>query len=144
MTAILLKGVTPFDSSSPVDLLLEDGKIAARARALAPPEHATVIDGRGFQAFPGLVDGHAHLDKTLLGREWYINDVPRDLAAIIANERTYRHEQVPDAQLQSERIARRGIAAGTSLSVLMWILIMRLGWPIWKGCWRRADAWRSR
>lgn len=114
MTAILLKGVTPFDSSSPVDMLLEDGKIAARARALAPPEHATVIDGRGFQAFPGLVDGHAHLDKTLLGREWYINDVPRDLAAIIANERTYRHEQVPDAQLQSERIARRGIAAGTS------------------------------
>lgn len=114
MTTILLKGVTPFDCSSPVDLLLEEGKIAARAAELEPPEEATVVDGRGYQVFPGLVDGHAHLDKTLLGREWYVNDVPRDLAAIIANERAYRHERMPDAQIQSERIARRGIAAGTS------------------------------
>jgi cytosine/adenosine deaminase-related metal-dependent hydrolase len=114
MTTILLKGATPFDSSSPVDLLLEEGKIAARAAELEPPEEATVVDGRGYQVFPGLVDGHAHLDKTLLGREWYVNDVPRDLAAIIANERAYRHERMPDAQIQSERIARRGIAAGTS------------------------------
>ena len=91
MTTILLKGVTPFDCSSPVDLLLEEGKIAARAAELEPPEEATVVDGRGYQVFPGLVDGHAHLDKTLLGREWYVNDVPRDLAAIIANERAYRH-----------------------------------------------------
>lgn len=114
MTTILLKGVTPFDCSSPVDLLLEEGKIAARAAELEPPEEATVVDGRGYQVFPGLVDGHAHLDKTLLGREWYVNDVPRDLAAIIANERAYRHERMPDAQIQSECIARRGIAAGTS------------------------------
>ena len=114
MTAILLKGVTPFDSSSPCDLLLEGGKIAASAPSLERPAHAEVLDARGYQAFPGLVDGHAHLDKTLLGREWYRNDVPRDLAAIIANERAYRHDQTPDAQLQSERIARRGIAAGTS------------------------------
>ena len=114
MTTILLKGATPFDSSSPVDLLLEEGKIAARAAELEPPEEASVVDGRGYQVFPGLVDGHAHLDKTLLGREWYVNDIPRDLAAIIANERAYRHERMPDAQIQSERIARRGIAAGTS------------------------------
>lgn len=114
MTVTLLKGVTPFDSSSPVDLLLADGKITARAAALDLPEKANLIDGRGFQVFPGLVDGHAHLDKTLLGREWYINDVPRNLAAIIANERDYRREHQPDAQCQSERIARRGIAAGTS------------------------------
>ena len=57
MTTILLKGATPFDSSSPVDLLLEEGKIAARAAELEPPEEATVVDGRGYQVFPGLASG---------------------------------------------------------------------------------------
>ncbi|KNC05995.1 cytosine deaminase [Pantoea sp. RIT-PI-b] len=114
MESLLIQHVTPFDESQPVDLLLENGVIAARGANLPPAPGTTLIDARGMQAFPGLVDGHAHLDKTLLGRDWYRNEVPRNLAAIIANERDYRREQQPDAQLQSERITRRAIAAGTS------------------------------
>lgn len=114
MEKFLLKGVTPFDSQTPIDLLLEGGVIAQKAAQLPDDNNATLLDCQGLQLFPGLVDAHAHLDKTLLGREWYTNDVPRSLAAMIENERHYRQQQHPDAQSQSERIARRGIAAGTS------------------------------
>ncbi|RWR00972.1 cytosine deaminase [[Pantoea] beijingensis] len=114
MAEIILKNVTPFDQSTSVDLLLRDGVIAARGENLSVPPQATVIDGSGYQAFPGLVDGHAHIDKTLLGRDWYVNDVPRNLTDIIANERRYRREQQPDVKRQSEQISRRAIASGTS------------------------------
>ena len=114
MDPLLIKNVTPFDQHQPVDLLLEEGVIAARGVNLPLPAGAREINASGLQAFPGLVDGHAHLDKTLLGRDWYRNQVPRNLHAIIANERDYRREQRPDPQLQSERITRRAIAAGTS------------------------------
>ena len=60
------------------------------------------------------MDGHAHIDKSVWGRDWYHNDVPRNLPAIIANERDYRRKQHPDIQLQSERIARQCISQGTS------------------------------
>lgn len=114
MESVLIQNVMPFDENQPVDLLLENGVIAARGPNLPEPAGAKVIDASGMQVFPGLVDGHAHLDKTLLGRDWYRNEVPRNLAAIIANERDYRREQQPDPQLQSERIARRAIASGTA------------------------------
>lgn len=114
MERYLLTGVTPFDSQTPIDVLLEGGIIANKGENLSATDNVTLIDCRGLQLFPGLVDGHAHLDKTLLGRDWYINDVPRSLAAMISNERHYRQQQQPDAQCQSERIARRGIAQGTS------------------------------
>ena len=114
MKEYLLTGVIPFDGQTPVDLLLKDGIIAAKGTKLHGSDNATLINCRGLQLFPGFVDAHAHLDKTLLGREWYTNDVPRSLAAMIENERHYRKQQQPDAQCQSERIARRGIASGTS------------------------------
>ncbi|MDI9221064.1 amidohydrolase [Pantoea sp. EA-12] len=111
---VLLQQVQPFNETQPIDVLLVDGAIAAKGAQLAVPDHAMKLDARGYQLFPGLVDGHAHLDKSLLGRDWYVNDVPRNLSDIIANERRYRREQRPDAQLQSERVTRRCIASGTS------------------------------
>lgn len=112
---LLIKQATAFDHHQPEDWLLEQGKIVARAATLpAPTADCTVIDGRGFQLFPGLVDGHAHIDKSVWGRDWYHNDVPRDLTAIIANERDYRRNQQPDIQLQSERIVRECISHGTA------------------------------
>lgn len=114
MENILIKNLMPFDEHQPVDILLEQGTIAARGQGLPVTAGIRVIDAEGYQAFPGLVDGHAHLDKTVLGRDWFVNEVPASLAAMIDNERDYRREQHPDPQLQSERITRRAIAAGTS------------------------------
>lgn len=112
---LLIKQATAFDHHQAEDWLLEEGKIVARAATLpVPTAHHTVIDGSGLQLFPGLVDGHAHIDKSVWGRDWYHNDVPRDLTAIIANERDYRRNEKPDIQLQSERIARECISHGTA------------------------------
>jgi dihydroorotase len=50
----------------PTDLLV-DGATIARTRAGIAPGHATVIDGTGLVALPGLVDLHTHLREP--GRE---------------------------------------------------------------------------
>ena len=43
------------------DLLLEDGRIAARGPAGTRPAEAHVIDARGLLVVPGFVDMHVHL-----------------------------------------------------------------------------------
>jgi cytosine/creatinine deaminase len=48
-----------------LDLDIEEGRIAAiHAAGSAPlPDDAAVIDQRGGQVWPGLIDLHTHLDK---------------------------------------------------------------------------------
>ena len=65
MTAFLLKGVRPL-GGDPTDLLLRDG-VVAEAGASLSPSGATVVDGAGLVALPGLVDLHTHLREP--GRE---------------------------------------------------------------------------
>lgn len=61
----LLRGVAPL-GAPPTDLLLDDGRIAAIG-ADARTAGATVVDGEGLVALPGLVDLHTHLREP--GRE---------------------------------------------------------------------------
>ena len=63
---LLLTGVRQLGGPAR-DLLVVDGKITRVGERLEAPEGATVVDGRGHLAVPGLVDAHAHLDKTLWG-----------------------------------------------------------------------------
>src|SRR5659263_534382 len=65
----LLRGVSPL-GGAPTDLLLAKGVIAAvgaEATAAAGERGATVVDGDGLVALPGLVDLHTHLREP--GRE---------------------------------------------------------------------------
>lgn len=48
-----------------VDVLLENGKIAAIGRNLPKPENARVIDGRWCAAYPGFVNTHHHFYQAL-------------------------------------------------------------------------------
>ncbi|HKG25020.1 MAG TPA: amidohydrolase family protein [Thermomicrobiales bacterium] len=98
----------------PVDVHVLDGTIAAIGAALPPPPDATVIDGEGRLMFPGFVDAHTHMDKTLLGMGWYRNDVGPALIDKIENERKIRRERGIDSSRQSTRQARLAIAAGTT------------------------------
>lgn len=63
---ILIRGVETLIEApgrvraGPVDILLRDGRIAAVGPALAEPQGATVVEGRGLLAAPGLVNAHWH------------------------------------------------------------------------------------
>ncbi|EIC85230.1 amidohydrolase family protein [Serratia sp. M24T3] len=114
-SSLLLKQVRPFNGTETVDVLIKDGTIVEIGASISSISAQTeIIEGNNQLLLPGFIDGHAHIDKSLWGREWYENDVPRNLPAIIANERAYRREHHPDPQLQSERIARHCISRGTS------------------------------
>ena len=53
------------------DILIEDKKISAIAPSIDAPEGATVVDARGLEVYPGLVEAHGHigLDGWAVGYE---------------------------------------------------------------------------
>ena len=111
-TSLLIRDVRPLGGGS-TDIRIQDGRIAELGTNLAASEE-TVIDGGGRLVFPGFVDAHAHIDKTLLGLGWYRNEVGPTLLDKIENERALRRERGIDSHEQSGRIARLMIAAGTT------------------------------
>jgi cytosine deaminase len=110
---VLLRGVRPPDGER-TDLLIRAGRIAARGAGLDAPNGATIIDAGGRLLFPGLVDAHAHLDKSLLGLGWRRNEVGPAIMDKIEHERAVRREGAIDFHQQSARAARLGIAGGTT------------------------------
>jgi cytosine/creatinine deaminase len=111
---MLIRNIRPLNGD-PADLLVHDGRIAAIGPNLTPEQHdVQVTDGGGRLLFPGFVDAHAHMDKTLLGMGWYRNEVGPNLIDKIENERAMRRERDIDAHQQSMRQARRAIADGTT------------------------------
>ncbi|MEH1100725.1 dihydroorotase [Micromonospora sp. CPCC 205561] len=65
MSSYLISNVSVV-GAAPTDLLIRDGVVAAVGAGLDAPE-ATVVDGTGLVALPGLVDLHTHLREP--GRE---------------------------------------------------------------------------
>ena len=113
-TRLLIRNANQLRAGS-VDIAIEDGVIAAIGPDLPqPPDEGEIINAAGRLLFPGFVDAHAHLDKSLLGMGWYRNEVGPSLADKIDNERRMRVEQDIDIHRQSSRSARRSIAAGTT------------------------------
>ncbi|MET9267573.1 dihydroorotase [Amycolatopsis sp. NPDC004079] len=64
--SIVIKGARPYGEGEPVDVLIEDGVIAAIG-AVSVPEGAEVLDAKGQVLLPGFVDLHTHLREP--GRE---------------------------------------------------------------------------
>ncbi len=62
---LLVRNVCLPDGRSGVDLLLQQGRIAAVGPALSAPPDAEVVDGGGWLFSPPFVDAHFHLDATL-------------------------------------------------------------------------------
>ncbi len=63
---LLLRGILPYGTGAPVDLMVRDGVIAELSAGV-DSTGAEVLDGGGLVALPGLVDLHAHLREP--GRE---------------------------------------------------------------------------
>jgi cytosine deaminase len=62
---LLVRDCTLPDGRTGVDLLAQDGRIAAVAPHLPQPEGAQVIEARGALLSPPFVDAHFHMDATL-------------------------------------------------------------------------------
>ena len=76
------------------DIVIVDGRIQSIGSGPASWS-GEVLDGAGLLALPGLVDGHAHLDKTLWGLPWRPHSATPGLPGLIANERSSRKELPP-------------------------------------------------
>ena len=110
---LLIKNVRALGGDA-CDVQIHDGAITAIGPNLMASSNATVIDGGGRLLFPGFVDAHTHMDKTLLGLGWYRNEVGPLLTDKIENERRLRRERAIDSHQQSTRHARLAIATGTT------------------------------
>ena len=99
-----------------VDLLIRDGRFERidPAGAHDAASDLPVIDGGNRLLFPGFVDAHAHMDKSLLGLGWNRNEVGPSLQDKIDNERRMRVERNIDFHQQTSRVAQRYISYGTT------------------------------
>lgn len=129
MTILDIRNARALDGT-PVDVRVEDGRIAAIGASLPPvsPPSAssaslaspragdgvTDIDAQGALLLPGLVESHTHLDKTVWGMPWYVNDCGSRLIDRIDNERRWRAESGHDAGAASLALGRAFLAAGTT------------------------------
>ncbi len=93
------------------DVVITGGLIAAiEAHDSALPGEA--LDGRLL--LPALVDGHVHLDKTLLGLPWRPNSDAKNVQGRIENERGARAGLTMPVEVRATNLLRRMIAQGTT------------------------------
>ena len=101
MTDLLLRNVRPMGGPA-TDILIRDGRIASIGADTAD-NHVSVEEGGGALVLPGLVEAHAHLDKTLWGMGWRKHQAGPSLESRIATERRLRREWNIDPARQSAR-----------------------------------------
>ena len=114
MPTTLIRGARLLGYAGTPDLLLRDGRIAAIGADLAVPPDAERIEAGGSLVLPGLVDAHAHLDKTLWGTPWHPNQAGPTLRDKIDHERAVLKQLGLSPEQQSARILRRMVACGTT------------------------------
>lgn len=97
------------------DIYIEDGKIAIieSAGSQKKDKGHTEIDGTGYVMLPTFVDGHVHIDKTLYGLDWFVNDLGANRIDRITYERNNRDRIVKDPFLQSCRHIELSLSLGT-------------------------------
>lgn len=114
MTDLLLSGVRAWGfGPAPTDIAIAGGRIAAIGPGL-PRDGAELVDGTGCLAIPGLVDAHAHIDKTLWGTPWHPHQAGPTLLDKIENERRVLKTLGLSAEVQSARLVRHMVARGTT------------------------------
>ncbi|QDP97760.1 amidohydrolase family protein [Microlunatus elymi] len=86
---LLIKNVLPRGHRRG-DVLIMNSRIESIGAGLIAPPGIEVLDGTGKVLVPGFVDAHSHLDKSLLGMDWYHREPGRGLQRMVADERDLR------------------------------------------------------
>lgn len=111
--ALLIRNVRP-KAGPATDILIENGRIARIAPGIEPQPGIEVEDGADAIAIPGLVEAHTHLDKSLWGQPWYVNEVGPKLLDKIDNERENKRRLDIDPARQSARQAIQSSLMGST------------------------------
>ncbi|MEL7974497.1 amidohydrolase [Isoptericola sp. F-RaC21] len=109
-----IRNVRPW-GGEPADLHVADGAIAAVVphdpTAAATPG---AVDGKGLLALPGLVNAHAHVDKSWWGKPWVSYGGEGGVAGRIAYERAHRDELgIPGVDV-TLAVLRESVRTGTT------------------------------
>ncbi len=113
MSDLLLRNLRPMGGTA-CDLLIRGGTIAELAPGLDAPG-VPVEDARGAIAWPGFIEAHTHLDKTVWGMDWYADRKGGPLQNLIDNERNDRNRIGLEVHRQSMRHALHLVASGTRI-----------------------------
>ncbi|MCB0034970.1 MAG: amidohydrolase family protein [Anaerolineales bacterium] len=114
MSDLLIKNVRPH-GREPVDVLIQNGRIAKLEANIVAKHSDEIIDGENQLLLPGLVNAHAHIDKNFIGLPWQPNQVPGSrIKDYVDNERHMRRELNLSSETQSARDIETEIATGTT------------------------------
>ncbi|MGH8847450.1 MAG: amidohydrolase family protein, partial [Polaromonas sp.] len=113
MQDLVIRGGRPWGHPT-ADIAVRDGRIAAIGADLPALPGEEIVDARGCLVIPGLVDAHAHIDKTLWGTPWHPHQAGPSLMDKIENERRVLGSLGLSPEVQSARLLRRLIACGTT------------------------------
>ncbi|KHK99150.1 cytosine deaminase [Microbacterium mangrovi] len=110
----ILRNVRPLGEAAS-DLLIEGDSIAAVVAAgTATAPDAAVVDGRGLLAIPGLINAHAHVDKSWWDQPWVPYGGVATTQGRIEHERAHRDElQIPSVG-GVEKVLREFLRHGTT------------------------------
>ncbi|MFC7876966.1 amidohydrolase, partial [Isoptericola sp. NPDC057391] len=116
-TVTVLRDVRPWGGERS-DLHVADGVITAvvphDAAAPAAGEADGDVDGGGLLALPGLVNAHAHVDKSWWGKPWVSYGGEPGVQARIAHERAHRDELgIPGVDV-TLAVLRESVRTGTT------------------------------
>lgn len=114
MTAELLVFNARGAEGEPVALLSRDGRIAAIGAKVEAPAQVERFDAGGLLLLPGLVEGHVHLDKTLLGLPFIPHTPGSTIGERIAAERALRRTVALSVEERGARLIERLSGFGTT------------------------------
>ena len=99
-----------------VDIGIADGKIAVVGEGAAPAlsNSAPALDIGGDLVLPGLVDGHMHLDKTLIGLPWMGHRAGPTRMSRIETDKTILPYLPLSTEERAGNLIRECVARGTS------------------------------
>lgn len=113
MSDLVLRDVRVGGSPASLNVVIKAGRVESVGDAPEAWSGPSVECG-GRLALAGLVDGHAHLDKTLWGLPWRPHSAAPGLGALIENERSARRE-LPPVVDRAGALLDSYIANGTTL-----------------------------